>query len=33
MKTEDPEQRRMIKSIEETLEAIKVNLAETRKPR
>jgi hypothetical protein len=33
VKTEDPEQRRMMKSIEETLEAIKVNLAENRKPR
>jgi hypothetical protein len=33
VKTEDPELRRMMKSIEETLEAIKVNLAENRKPR
>jgi hypothetical protein len=33
VKTEDPESRRMMKSIEETLEAIKVNLAENRKPR
>jgi hypothetical protein len=33
VKTEDPEQRRMMKSIEDTLEAIKVNLAENRKPR
>jgi hypothetical protein len=33
VKTEDPEQRRMMKSIEETLEAIKVNLAENQKPR
>jgi hypothetical protein len=33
VKTEDPEQRRMMKNIEDTLEAIKVNLAENRKPR
>jgi hypothetical protein len=33
VKTEDLESRRMMKSIEETLEAIKVNLAENRKPR
>jgi hypothetical protein len=33
VKTEDPEQRRMMKSIVDTLEAIKVNLAENRKPR
>jgi hypothetical protein len=33
VKTEDPEQRRMMKSIEDTLEAIKVNLVENRKPR
>jgi hypothetical protein len=33
VKTEDPEQRKMMKSIEDTLEAIKVNLAENRKPR
>jgi hypothetical protein len=33
VKTKDPESRRMMKSIEETLEAIKVNLAENRKPR
>jgi hypothetical protein len=33
VKTKDPEQRRMMKSIEDTLEAIKVNLAENRKPR
>jgi hypothetical protein len=33
VKMEDPEQRRMMKSIEDTLEAIKVNLAENRKPR
>jgi hypothetical protein len=33
VKTEDLEQRRMMKSIEDTLEAIKVNLAENRKPR
>jgi hypothetical protein len=33
VKTEDPELRRMMKSIEETLEAIKVNLTENRKPR
>jgi hypothetical protein len=33
VKTEDPEQRRMMKSIEDTLEAIKVNLAENWKPR
>jgi hypothetical protein len=33
VKTEDPESRRMMKSIEETLEAIKVNLVENRKPR
>jgi hypothetical protein len=33
VKAEDPEQRRMMKSIEDTLEAIKVNLAENRKPR
>jgi hypothetical protein len=33
VKTEDPKQRRMMKSIEDTLEAIKVNLAENRKPR
>jgi hypothetical protein len=33
VKTEDPEQRRMMKSIEDTLEAIKVNLAENQKPR
>jgi hypothetical protein len=33
VKTEDPESRKMMKSIEESLEAIKVNLAENRKPR
>jgi hypothetical protein len=33
VKTEDPESRRMMKSIEESLEAIKVNLAENRRPR
>jgi hypothetical protein len=33
VKTEDPESRRMMKSIKESLEAIKVNLAENRKPR
>jgi hypothetical protein len=33
VKTEDLESRRMMKSIEESLEAIKVNLAENRKPR
>jgi hypothetical protein len=33
VKMEDPEQRRMMKSIEDSLEAIKVNLVENRKPR
>jgi hypothetical protein len=33
VKTEDPESRRMMKSIEESLEAIKVNLAENQKSR
>jgi hypothetical protein len=33
VKTEDPESRRMMKSIEESLEAIKVNLAKNQKPR
>jgi hypothetical protein len=33
VKTEDPESRKMMKSIEESLEAIKVNLVENHKPR
>jgi hypothetical protein len=33
VKTEDPDSRKMMRSIQESLEAIKVNLAENRKPR
>lgn len=33
IKTEDPDSKKMMKSIQESLEAIKVNLAENRKPR